>query len=59
MAPANFLKGETDVLFALEASVRHISDIRIEPFYESKIRRSIEKRCTVSNSTVFAIDSAV
>ena len=37
MAPANFLKGETDVLFALETSVRHISDIRIEPFYESPI----------------------
>ena len=37
MAPANFLKGEMDVLFALEASVRHISDIRIEPFYDNPI----------------------
>ena len=32
-----FLKGETDILFALGASVRHISDIRIEPFYSSPI----------------------
>ncbi len=32
-----FLKGETDILFALETSVRHISDIQIQPFYNSPI----------------------
>ena len=32
-----FLKGETDIMFALEETVRHIPDVQIHPFYESLI----------------------
>ena len=32
-----FLRGETDIVFALEESVRKIPDIQIHPFYESPI----------------------
>lgn len=32
-----FLKGETDVVFALEEEVRHIPDIQIHEFYKSPI----------------------
>lgn len=32
-----FLKGETDIIFALEEEVKKIPDIKIHPFYESPI----------------------
>ena len=32
-----FLKGETDILFALEETVQRIPDIQLHPFYESPI----------------------
>ena len=32
-----FLEGESDILFALEETVRHIPDVQIHPFYESPI----------------------
>ena len=32
-----FLKCETDIMFALEETVRHIPDVQIHPFYESSI----------------------
>ena len=32
-----FLKGETDIMFALEETVRHIPDIQIHAFYQSPI----------------------
>ena len=32
-----FLKGEIDIVFAMEETVRHIPDIRIHPFYKSQI----------------------
>ena len=32
-----FLKGETDILFAMEETVRHIPDIQIHKFYKSPI----------------------
>ena len=31
-----FLAGETDILFAIRDSIRHIPDIRIHPFYNSR-----------------------
>ena len=32
-----FLRGETDIIFAMEETVRYIPDIRIHPFYKSPI----------------------
>ncbi len=54
--PSSFLKGEEDILFSMEVTVRRISDIRIHKLFESKIYLITEKSDTLAQKKIIELE---
>ena len=54
-----FLKGETDIMFALEENVRHIPNIQVHKFYESPIYLIAQPDDPLSKKKCVTVDDLV